>query len=178
MSLASVVTVVGRIRITWRWVWRVLILVFPTLFLLIAFLFNLFNGIALNFLAFLDAPALQGTLEILPFLKNPIHFNQPNSFTVTCLRTNNQVFKVQYGFHQLWWMLHQQNTARNIIKSLKRKSPVWSYTLMDTDTFIVSGVNENHMEVHTSIQKKRESIKGILETIVRCIIQDFCCWSR
>ena len=46
-SLASVITVVGRIRIAWWQVWRVLFLVHPTLFILISFLFNLFTVIAI-----------------------------------------------------------------------------------------------------------------------------------
>ena len=47
MLLAYVVTVIGRIRMAWWWVWRVLFLLFPTLFLPIAFLFNQFNVIAI-----------------------------------------------------------------------------------------------------------------------------------
>ena len=42
MSLASVVIVVGQIRIAWRWLWRVLFFVFLTHFLLFALLFNWF----------------------------------------------------------------------------------------------------------------------------------------
>ena len=42
MSLASVITVIGGIRIVARlWVWRLIFLVFPALFILIAFLFLL-----------------------------------------------------------------------------------------------------------------------------------------
>ena len=44
---ASVVTVFGRIRISQRWVWRVLFFVFTTLFFLLLFILNWFTGTAI-----------------------------------------------------------------------------------------------------------------------------------
>ena len=43
----SIINVVGLIKIAWWWAWRVLFLVFPTLFLLIVFIFTWFTGISI-----------------------------------------------------------------------------------------------------------------------------------
>ena len=79
------------------------------------------------FLRFLRLLRFKENWNFYPFGLQTMHVNQRTIFTILPLQTNVQVCKVQYGFFQVWTMLHQQNTARHFITSLKYVMRVKGY---------------------------------------------------